>query len=46
MHVSKRRHATSSTLISDLVFWLVVMAVVVGVAALMWSTATGGIGSF
>jgi hypothetical protein len=45
MNVSRRRHSTSSTLLGDLAFWLVVMACVVGLAALMWSTATGGLGS-
>lgn len=34
----------ASTILSDLVFWLAVMAVVIGLAALMWSTATGGLG--
>jgi hypothetical protein len=44
MHVSRRRHGVSSTLLGDLLFWLAVMAAVVGLTALMWSTATGGLG--
>jgi hypothetical protein len=43
MHVTRRRHSTSSTILGDLVFWLAVMTCVIGLAALMWSTATGGL---
>jgi hypothetical protein len=38
-----RHRPVASTILGDLAFWLAVMAVVVGLAALMWSTATGGL---
>ena len=43
MQVIRRHRPVSATLLGDLVFWLAVMAVVVGLAALMWSTATGAL---
>jgi hypothetical protein len=43
MRAARHRRPAPPTVLEELAFWLVVMAVVAGMAALMWSTATGGL---